>query len=211
MPDPISGRVAGDRCRIRLAVMQDVNACVDLAASIGLNDANAWQQTLSRTVLDGVDRALFVAELAGSIVGYGRVVLTRSLGDGHSAPVGWYLLGLVVDRRWRRLGIGNALTHERIQWVSQRADRVYYFTQQDNNASQALHERFGFVQVAGAWISPGGDTSDATTQRLFVLDLRPAQQYASVHSCCPQESGFSQSCFRVHKLFCRGGFVGGRG
>jgi ribosomal protein S18 acetylase RimI-like enzyme len=156
---------------VRVGTEHDLGACVDLAVLIGAGEALAWDATLSRTVRDGVDRVLFVAEIDGGVVGYGRAVCTRPpSGDGPYLDTRWYLLGVVVHPAWRRRGVADALTRERIRWVGKRARQVYYFAHKDNRASQALHDRFGFVKVDGDWKPPGGTSADAVDQRLFVSD-----------------------------------------
>ena len=160
---------------VRLGIERDIEACVELVVAIGEGRAAAWWDTLTKTVADGVHRALFVAEAEGSVVGYGRVVYAAPPdAEPAAAPKGWYLLGLVVDEAWRRRGIGETLTTARMGWVAQRADRVYYFTSRHNVASQALHRRLGFVEYPGDWVPPGGSPRDAATQRFYYADLRQA-------------------------------------
>jgi hypothetical protein len=50
---------------VRLGTESDVEACVRLVVAIGAGEEDAWRQTLTRTVRDGVRRALFVAEAEG--------------------------------------------------------------------------------------------------------------------------------------------------
>ncbi|MBO0810223.1 MAG: GNAT family N-acetyltransferase [Actinobacteria bacterium] len=161
---------------IRMGAEGDIEACVRLVMAIGAGEAASWRQTLTRTVRDGEQRALFVAETCGQVVGYGRVVSVEAdpAGQG-TAPPGWYLLGLVVDDAWRRRGIGEALTTARMAWVSERSDRLYYFTDRGNLASQALHERLGFTRMPGTWVPPGGRPADAQSQQFYYADLRPGQ------------------------------------
>jgi hypothetical protein len=42
---------------VRLGAEADVEACTQLAAAIGAGPADAWRQTLARTVRDGQQRA----------------------------------------------------------------------------------------------------------------------------------------------------------
>ena len=157
---------------VRLAEKRDIEPCLRLLPDIGVADEVAWRQTLTRTVRDGEKRALFVAEARGQVVGYGRVVWAEGdPGQPDAAPPGWYLLGLVVDPGWRRRGMGEALTRARMAWVAERADRLRYFTDHGNRASQALHERLGFTKLAESWIPPGGTEEDARTQKFYEARL----------------------------------------
>jgi ribosomal protein S18 acetylase RimI-like enzyme len=157
---------------VRLGVESDIESCLHLVAAIGAGEETAWQQTLMRTVRDGKQRALFVAEAQGKVVGYGRVVFAKADPTmPNAAPSGWYLLGLVVDHGWRRRGIGEALTRARMTWVAQRADQLWYFTAHENRASQALHQRLGFVKMAGSWVPPGGRPEDARHQEFHRITL----------------------------------------
>lgn len=152
---------------VREGTEADVPGCVDIAAEIGLGEPDAWRETLLRTVRDGVDRVLFVAEVGSSIVGYGRAVHATAPAD----PEGWYLLGVAVSEAWRRRGIGEALTRARMEWVANRSDQIYYFTHEDNLASQALHERLGFVEMSTPFVPPASTPAFAKTQRLYVAQL----------------------------------------
>lgn len=51
---------------------------------------------------------------------------------------------------WRRQGIGAELTAARLRWIGQRAKYAYYFTNEQNQASRALHASLGFERLAEA-------------------------------------------------------------
>jgi N-acetylglutamate synthase-like GNAT family acetyltransferase len=57
---------------------------------------------------DSVIVEYFVAESEGNIIGCAAVRKRNSLG---------YLYGLVVDKPWRRKGVGHALTQQRLDWL----------------------------------------------------------------------------------------------
>ena len=75
------------------------------------------------------DRLMLVATVQRDVVGWGQVVRVRLPPEApaNHAPEGWYLSSLLVGSAWRRLGIGAALTRERLAWVSTRAAQAYYF------------------------------------------------------------------------------------
>jgi ribosomal protein S18 acetylase RimI-like enzyme len=99
-----------------------------------------------RRELEAMDpvRRLFVAHLEGEVVGYGRVARLEC----RTLPAGWYLTGVVVRPDRRRRGIGRSLTRHRIRWLEQRADRIHYFANSQNRVTIALHEWFGFREIA---------------------------------------------------------------
>ena len=94
-------------------------------------------------------RRLFVATVGGVFAGYARVARFEPPEDAPAnvAPGGVYLFGALVARRFRRRGIGRALTQARMAWALERADSVFYFTNGRNQVSRRLHDGFGFVEV----------------------------------------------------------------
>jgi aminoglycoside 6'-N-acetyltransferase I len=61
----------------------------------------------------------------------------------------------MVDSRWRRRGLGDALTVARLGWVQQRANEVWYFANARNQASIDLHSKYGFVEVTRDFTAAG--------------------------------------------------------
>ncbi len=99
-----------------------------------------------RTAIADPRRLVVVAEVAGTVVGWAKTH-HFDLPDGE-APAGHYLAGVTVDPRARRRGVGHALTGARIGWVAGRAARVHYLVNARNTVSLALHERWGFREIA---------------------------------------------------------------
>ena len=89
----------------------------------------------------------FVVE-SNEVIGWAMVrKFERPSTSGESIPGGWYLTGLSVDPTVRRRGIGRALTSSRLKWLQGNTATVRYFTEKDNEASIALHRKFGFTPV----------------------------------------------------------------
>jgi GNAT superfamily N-acetyltransferase len=93
---------------------------------------------------------VFVAELDDRVIGYGRTGYLHKEHGGAAgeSPVGWYLTGMVVTPEFRRCGVGTRLTAERLAWISERSRFAYYFANARNRVSIALHDRFGFAEIA---------------------------------------------------------------
>ncbi|PRZ07026.1 ribosomal protein S18 acetylase RimI-like enzyme [Isoptericola sp. CG 20/1183] len=139
------------------AVAVRVATVDDLPAVERVQDAAG--QTL---LLDGIraaildsGRQVLVAETGAAgdderaaVVGWAKTHL-HPRSDG-VAPAGHYLGGVTVHPAWRRCGVATALTEARMGWIAGRAARAFYVVNARNTASIALHERWGFREVARA-------------------------------------------------------------
>jgi ribosomal protein S18 acetylase RimI-like enzyme len=152
---------AGARCNkelpselcIRPATIADAEAVGRISAERESGVAAEHAERFRREVRDASKRGtsqVLVAELDGQVVGFGRTRYfdEERCGAAGEAPEGWYLAGVVVDPRFRRRGVGSRLTTERLEWIAQRSGSAYYFANALNRVSIALHERFGFAELA---------------------------------------------------------------
>ncbi len=157
-----------------------LDACVALAVQREGGDPAAWRTALE-SGMNASDRATFVGLVDGQLVGYSTVAwLAPAIGHPTSAaPDGWYLLGLVVDPRFRRRGVGRRLTAERLRWLKGRTDRVWYFVNATNRASIDLHTGFGFGLRAENLEFPGVSFTDGAGL-LFGADLPEEDAEASL-------------------------------
>jgi ribosomal protein S18 acetylase RimI-like enzyme len=94
--------------QVRDLAPEDVAACAVLVASRGGSDPATAAERLRRDLADP-DRHQFVADSDDGIVGYGAVIRHELLptAAADTAPSGYYLVGLMIDPRWRRRGIGE--------------------------------------------------------------------------------------------------------
>jgi ribosomal protein S18 acetylase RimI-like enzyme len=124
--------------------------------------------------LENPEHHLVVAEVDGSIAGYGRAGLFEPDADApaDSAPRGYYLTGVFVHPSRRRAGIGATLTRARLDWIGARADEVWFFANARNGASIELHRKVGFEEVTRDFSFPGL-TFEGGEGILFRLRLRP--------------------------------------
>lgn len=157
---------------IRPAVAADCRAVATMVRerdSVPLTDARAHCE---RDVA-GADRLLLVASIDGELAGFARAARWQRPPRGtadNAAPSGWYLLGVVVRDRWRRRGIALELTRRRLEWISERADEAYYFSNARNRASIDLHRQLGFVEVTRDFAFPDA-SFEAGEGILFRVDL----------------------------------------
>lgn len=103
--------------------------------------------------------AVFIAVEPGGAdpVGYGRVtwVGAASHQAPNAAPAGYYLGGMVVEERYRRRGVGQRLTAERLNFIRGKADEAWYLVNRHNTASIDLHVTHGFHEATTDFIFPG--------------------------------------------------------
>jgi aminoglycoside 6'-N-acetyltransferase I len=104
-----------------------------------------------RAHLSRPDSLVWAAEADG-VVGFSRLAwydpYAPPFEGSRGVPVGHYLVGLLVAERARRCGVGQALTRVRLDWIEQQGAReAYYFANESNAASIALHRAFGFTEL----------------------------------------------------------------
>ena len=119
---------------------------------------------------------LLVADNSGEPIGYGRaafVVKPQEPGFEH-VPAGWYLTGVIVDKPFRRRGIGELLTGQRLAWIFHRSDAAYFFANSLNLASIELHRRLGFEEVQRDFTFPGASFGGGGVGILYRLG-RPSK------------------------------------
>jgi ribosomal protein S18 acetylase RimI-like enzyme len=142
---------------IRAGDAADVEPCVALALHAAPEiGASGWRDAFARDI-ENPEHHLVVADSGGVLVGYGRARLFEPKPDApaDTAPRGYYLTGVFVASDERRSGIGAALTHPRLDWISERASEAWYFANARNTASIELHRRFGFEEVSRRFSFPG--------------------------------------------------------
>lgn len=148
---------------IRPAETTDLTTCAELIVSRTGGAVEARRARLEADLRDP-DKYTVVAEVGGEIAGYALVLGHKVSPDDPptTAPDGYYLIGLIVAPAWRRHGIGDLLTTERMRWVAERADEVYYFANLKNGATLDLHQRFGFTEVTRDFTFPNAPLTPGT-------------------------------------------------
>jgi len=146
--------------RIRLATAADAPCLASLRVLRRGSppQALAWaKRGVERSSRANPTYRLLVAEREGEVLGYG--VATRFKPPEGSpenvAPAGLYLMGLIVHPEHRRQGAGAALVASRLDWIYEQDELAYYFGDDANTATVALHNSFGFQPVTQDFWVPG--------------------------------------------------------
>ncbi|HEY3560137.1 MAG TPA: GNAT family N-acetyltransferase [Kribbella sp.] len=148
---------------VRPAAGADLGVCAELIVSRTGGSAEERRQRLERDLADP-ERYTVVAEVAGAVVGYGAVI-RHQVSPEHPpnvAPDGYYLIGLIISPDWRRHGIGELLTRERMRWTAERAGEIYSFANLANGAILDLDKRFGFTEVTRDFTFPNAPLKPGT-------------------------------------------------
>jgi ribosomal protein S18 acetylase RimI-like enzyme len=158
-----SRQAASSAITIRGALSDDLEVCAQLIVSrTGGSAADRIERLLSD--LENPDRYIAVACAGDEVIGYGGVN-KHQLSPGmpaDTAPSGYYLIGLIVAPDWRRHGIGELLTLDRMRWTAERADEIYCFANLANGPTLDLHERLRFEEVTRDFSFPGAPLEPGT-------------------------------------------------
>jgi len=150
--------VRPDDLTVREADVDDIESLAALTFERSGGDLGRIRENLSREISgSGELHLMLVAETAGRIIGFGRArfFTSSSLTGGRNVPEGWYLMGVIVSSRFRRLGVASELTERRLQWIAERADEAYYFANAMNRPTIDLHEKLGFRELTRDFSFPG--------------------------------------------------------
>ncbi len=115
--------------------------------AIGLDRANEIKRQWARNACRGRAATVYVARLAGSVVGFLAVLESRSL-NGSDAIID--LVG--VDAAHQGQGIGRGLSHMFVEAWRGRADRLRVGTQVSNVPAMRLYEKMGFRIAESAYV-----------------------------------------------------------
>jgi putative acetyltransferase len=169
---------------IRRAEPSDAAALVALASAVS-SEPEGWmiwgewrgvgdERRYLRAVRRHPDAAVFVAELDGELAG--RLSLAR---DAHPASRHVADLGLMVDARFRRRGVGRLLLGTAVEWAREHGvAKLELHVFPWNTAAIALYESFGFVREGyrkAHYLRDDG-FADAILMAYRAPELEPAEE-----------------------------------
>ena len=91
------------------------------------------------------------------IVGFSKIGFRKNIvNDFPDLVKGWYLTGVTIHPNWRRMGIAGLLVQTRMDWLKDKTNEVYYWSNKKNRVSEALHKKFGFKEIKSSIYTPMG-------------------------------------------------------
>ncbi|GAB3558545.1 GNAT family N-acetyltransferase [Spelaeicoccus albus] len=130
---------------IRGASLSDLPGLLEVQRRSGRSTSSRFCDAVSQAIPDPRLRFV-VAESDDGLVGWAKTKYFEN--PEMDAPSGHYLMGVTVDPNVRRRGVALALVTTRLDWIRQRDNRAYYFTNASNEASIALHRNSDFYELA---------------------------------------------------------------
>ena len=145
---------------IRPALLTDAAELGRIEAVREGGDAAPYASRLERAIVSfrtASEGLILAAQHSRRLVGIAKIRHFVPSNDAprNVAPAGWYLSGVIVVPEYRRRGIGRHLTEARLEWVAQRDQSAYYFSNVQNRVSIELHQQFGFVELTSDFTYPG--------------------------------------------------------
>lgn len=142
---------AGLKLVIRKATNKDTKEIVNL---ISKEYSFESKESFRKRTLDDLkrpdDRFLCVATIENIVVGYARARVINDDKAPYPAPLGWYLMGVLVAPEFRKRGIARRLTEFRLNWLKNKTKEIFYVTNISNKASIHLHKEFKFKKISRA-------------------------------------------------------------
>jgi GNAT superfamily N-acetyltransferase len=156
---------------IRAACASDADAIAELTTQLGydLTEEDSAHR-LSRILLRN-DQQFFVADLDNRAVGWVHVVLAEYV-DAEAFVV---IAGLVVDRNYRRRGIGRVLMDRAEIWARERGCSIVRLTSSSTRTTaHRFYENLGYTNIKTqySFVKPL-DPVAATRVRTFVPRVDP--------------------------------------
>lgn len=140
MPDDGAGSVV----RMRPATPADADAIAELSGQLGYPVAAAAVRQRLERLLAAADQAVFVAVDARRVVGWIHGADQLLVESEQRCEI----LGLVVDQRLRRAGVGRGLVAEIERWAAARGLAVVSVRSAVTRAeSHPFYERLGYERV----------------------------------------------------------------
>jgi ribosomal protein S18 acetylase RimI-like enzyme len=143
------GKPSGD-VKVRSFAPKDARAVRDIASDAfrlsylykcgfaGKEKIDRYHVEWVNNLIKGSSSRVFVAEKGRKVVGFSAINVDRDKGSGR-------IILIAVHKKFRGLGIGNALTRKCIEWGRGRLGKMFVKTQKDNRKALLLYKKHGFT------------------------------------------------------------------
>ena len=102
------------------------------------------------------------------LIGYSKIGFRNSINNEFpDLIIGWYLTGITIHPNWRRVGTGRLLTKIRINWLKDKTNEVYYWSNKNNITSELFHKDFGFKKIKSSIYTPNGYSNKSWDNKGF--------------------------------------------
>ena len=151
----IKSDIAPKNIKFTLAIDEHVDDAVILMHERNPNESIdiLKTKTLNEIKLNSEDPFywLYIAIIKDEVVGLCRFYHSSGLPlhkKIFSSPEGWYGMGILVKKDWRRKNIAKFLSSARIKKLKKlNAKKFYSIVDSENLTSRKMHEEFGFKKV----------------------------------------------------------------
>lgn len=130
---------------ITVEAFDGVSIDQNIAKLLGANGSPGWEDLKRQAIREDIEAnpdGIFVAEIAGEVVGYITTRINMGALEGR-------IPNLAVDSRFRGLGIGRALIQKALDYFrSQGLRRARIETLEQNEIGRGLYPKMGFKEVA---------------------------------------------------------------
>ena len=129
---------------VRLARVTDADEVARLTTQLGYDaDPSVVAVRLSR-ILSRADQQFLVAELDGRQVGWLHALTVEFVESGAFVVIG----GLVVDRNYRRKGVGRLLLQHAEAWAKEKGFSIVRLTSSITRAAaHKFYEQLGYAKI----------------------------------------------------------------
>lgn len=130
---------------IRVANLDDVDIIVELTEQLGYQTNSKEVKPKLNTLLNHDEHVIYVAEIKGrSIVGWVHAYLYRLFYTEQMIQIG----GLVVDKKYRRLGIGKKLMKHCENWAKEKdCKAVILRSQVKRDKAHSFYKKIGYEMI----------------------------------------------------------------
>lgn len=142
----------------RIAKIEDINRIAEITHEFDQQSLDGYINAFKKQVEQNFEKEscayIFVALIDNFIVGHGKLLNYKKdrLDVDYPSPEGWYLNGIIVDPKFRRLGVAKALLHFREQFAVEKNDinDLFSIVAADNIPSIQYHQKLGLKEVRRA-------------------------------------------------------------